>query len=74
MTPEERLKLIERTAKETNKSATPIDFEELVAKGAISKEGAWYRVHELDKLPEHAKAQISEISQDQKGTKAKFSK
>ena len=52
--------------------ARPIDFESLEAKGVISKAGAWYRVHKVQDLPEHASRKITERAQDTRGLKVKF--
>lgn len=52
--------------------ARPIDFENLEAKGVISKAGAWYRVHKVQDLPEHASRKITELAQDTRGLKVKF--
>jgi CRISPR/Cas system CSM-associated protein Csm5 (group 7 of RAMP superfamily) len=53
------------------KLATPINFEVLIDQGVLEKKGAWYQVLDMNRLPEHAKAQISEFSSD---GKVKFSK
>ncbi len=53
--------------------AKPIDFPDLESRGVLSKVGAWYRIHKIDALPRNATQKITEIAQDSKGIKAKFS-
>ena len=60
------------TASEIMKFAQPINFSELEDRGVSSKEGAWYRVHKFNALPEHATCKISGMEQDSKGIKVKF--
>ena len=74
MTPDELSKLRERLAEENEKMAKPINYDELIEKGLISKVGAWYRVNDIRRLPEHVSAKITETFQDQKGIKVKFRK
>jgi hypothetical protein len=52
--------------------ARPIDFDELAAKGILSKSGAWYRVHKPKSLPKHVRQRITDLAQDAKGLKVKF--
>lgn len=53
--------------------ATPINFEALIDQGILGdKKGAWYPVLDMDRLPEHAKAQMEAFDTD--GSRAKFSK
>lgn len=47
--------------------ATPIDFEELEKAGVIEKKGAWFKIKNLNILPEHALKQIRAITSDGKG-------
>lgn len=59
---------------EAQKLATPIDFDALIGQGVLgNKKGAWYPVLDMNRLPEHAKAQITALS-DGDGVKVKFSK
>jgi len=74
MTPDERQKLIEELAAETKKLAEPVDFADLEKKGVLIKAGAWYRVPDFRKLPEHVSAKVREIAQDSKGVKVKLDK
>jgi hypothetical protein len=74
MTPNERQKLIEKLAAETKKLAEPIDFADLEKKGALIKEGAWYRVLNFQILPEHVTTKVRAFSQDSKGVKVKLFK
>ncbi|MES9280122.1 hypothetical protein ABEP46_12410 [Cutibacterium acnes] len=50
--------------------ATPIDFEKLIADGILKKKGAGYVILDTNRLPEHAKSKIIEVS----GGAVKFSK
>ena len=47
--------------------ATPIDFEELEKAGLIEKKGAWFKIKNLNILPEHALKQVRAIKSDGKG-------
>jgi hypothetical protein len=48
--------------------ATPIDFDELIAKGIlIHRSAQWYEVINLGALPSHARHQASEAKQDHNG-------
>ena len=38
---------------------TPIDYAGLIQAGVIEKIGPWYKVNDWERLPEHARAQIS---------------
>ncbi len=51
----------EKLLKEAEKMVTPIDFDDLVSKGILEKKGAWYRILDMDKLPDHAKVISSDI-------------
>jgi len=53
-------------------SATPIDFEALIKEGIIEKDGAWYRILNLKKLPKHASTKIKTLETGPKGTRVKF--
>lgn len=61
---------------QAKKLATPIDFDTLIAQGVLEKKGAWYKVLDWDKLPEHAKEKVKAIEggPDGKNTLVKFSK
>ncbi|MCW8880411.1 MAG: hypothetical protein OQJ89_00395 [Kangiellaceae bacterium] len=63
MTKQEALELAKQLA-------TPIDFDQLIKDGIIEKKGAWYQVLDMERLPKHAKKQITEFTQD---GKVKFS-
>lgn len=52
----------------------PLDLEDLVSRGVLVKEGAWYRVLKFKALTKQAFALMSEIAQDSRGTKVKFYK
>lgn len=48
--------------------ATPIDFDELIAKGILIRRSAqWYEVVDFKALPSHASRQASELKQDRDG-------
>jgi hypothetical protein len=74
MTPDQKQKLIEKLIVETKKLAEPVDFEDLEKKGALVKEGVWYRVLDSRKLPEHVWVKMYGIAQDSKGVKVKIYK
>ena len=44
--------------------AKPIDFDALVSEGVIEKKGRKYKILSMDKLPQHARDKIREISSD----------
>lgn len=44
--------------------AKPIDFDVLLSDGVIEKKGRKYKILSMDKLPQHAKDKIIEISTD----------
>ena len=52
--------------------ATPIDFDQLVADGVLAKDGAWYKVLDLERLPKHASKKIKTLQTGPKGTRVKF--
>ena len=56
--------------------ATPIDFEKLEKEGIIEKKGAWHKITDVSRLPEHALIQVHEFKIDDKGnlTLVKFPK
>jgi hypothetical protein len=47
--------------------ATPIDFEQLEKDKIIEKKGDWYKVIDIQKLPEHASRQVKSVQIDDKG-------
>lgn len=47
--------------------ATPVNFELLERKGIIEKKGAWYKIKNINGLPDYASQQIREIKNDGKG-------
>ncbi len=51
--------------------ATPIDFEALISDGILEKKGAWYKILDMERLPDHAKDKITEFAS---GGMVKFSK
>jgi hypothetical protein len=67
MTPDERQKLIEKLAVGTKKLAEPVNFADLEKKGALIKDGAWYRIPDSRILPENIMAKVRAIAQDSKG-------
>ena len=40
---------------------TPIDFDRLVADGVLERKGAWWRVLDMHRLPDHAGLRINVI-------------
>ena len=40
---------------------TPIDFDRLVADGILERKGAWWRLIDMDRLPEHACLRINQV-------------
>lgn len=61
----------EEILKKAKSLATPIDFEALVSDGILIKNGAWYKILDMERLPEHAKDKIMELAS---GGMVKFSK
>ncbi len=59
---EERIKLLR----------TPIDFERLISDGVLQREGAWYRILDPARLPEHVIAQIGGITETEAGLCFRF--
>lgn len=47
--------------------ATPIDFDQLEKEGIIQREGAWFRVKNLEGLPKHVSRQAGSYRSDGKG-------
>jgi hypothetical protein len=43
---------------------TPINIGSLIASGAISKAGSWFKLLAWSKVPEHARLQVSELKSD----------
>ena len=55
--------------------ATPIDFDALISDGVLEKQGSWYKILSMERLPSWAKAKIRQLkSSDQKGILVKFQK
>lgn len=52
--------------------AEPIDFDALISGGLLVKEGKWYRVPDINALPEHVTKKIKETRTDKEGTKVTF--
>jgi hypothetical protein len=69
-----RTDLLKQLQAEVAELARPIDFDELESKGVLTKEGAWYRIHKFKELPKHAGAKVTELAQDARGVKVKFSR
>lgn len=59
---------------EVEKLAAPIDFDALERGGFLEKVGAWYAVPDLDRLPGHARAKISEKKLEMGRIMVKFKK
>lgn len=72
MKAEDKEKLLKDIANEAKKLVDPVNYKILEAKGIITKEGPWYRVHDINKLPHHIRAEVIEEHQDEKGTKVVF--
>lgn len=53
-------------------SAKPIDFDALIAEGIIERDGNWYLVPDLKKLPRHAERKILKTRPTKKGLKVQF--
>jgi hypothetical protein len=49
------------------------DLAELEEKGILVKAGAWYRVPDVLKLPEHISGQVMDMALDSNGVKVKIS-
>ena len=64
----------ERTARELRKLTTPIDFDRLAADGVLERAGSWWRVLDYERLPDYAKAQITEMESGQGGALARFAR
>jgi hypothetical protein len=47
--------------------ATPIDFEALQKAKVIEKDGSWFKLLNMNALPEHALKQVKAIKSDNKG-------
>lgn len=54
------------------KLAEPIDFDSLQRRGLLLKQGAWFRVPNLHRLPDHAAFQIREMETSADGVRVKF--
>lgn len=54
--------------------AEPVDFKALEDEGVLTKEGAWYRIHDFDALPERVLRKAHALTQDSKGVKIKLRK
>ncbi len=74
MTPDESQKMIAELAVITKKLSEPVDSADLEKKGILIKAGAWYRVPDFRKLPEHVRTKVRAIAQDSKGAKIKLDK
>ncbi len=72
MDQEEKQTNLERIAGEIRELAEPMNLTELEAKGVITKDGDWYRVHSFEALPRNASNRIAQLEQDDEGIKVKF--
>ncbi|SBO11669.1 hypothetical protein VME0621_03805 [Vibrio mediterranei] len=54
--------------------AEPIDFDELVASGALKKSGKSYYLCNQDLLPKHVRRKIKSLEQNKLGIKVTFYK
>ncbi|WP_027390906.1 hypothetical protein [Chrysiogenes arsenatis] len=54
----------EKILEKAKNLATPINFEDLIANGILEKKGAWYKILDMERLPEHAKDKITEFASD----------
>ena len=49
-----------------------IDFNELQRQGHVSKERTWFRLRNIHELPDYVALRLSELENDSKGVKVKF--
>ena len=54
----------EAVSKQIRDFAEPIDFEKLIGEGILEKKGAWYKIIDWDRLPQHAKVKVKEFCSD----------
>ncbi|MBI3425020.1 MAG: hypothetical protein HY011_18955 [Acidobacteria bacterium] len=52
--------------------ALPIDFDALIAEGLLEKKGAWYKVTDISKLPQHVRAKMGALRTEPQGTFVRF--
>ncbi len=62
----------EKLKKAISDYIAPVDFEALIKAGAIKKEGTWYRILNMDLLPDQFMKKASRLISDKKGTKVKL--
>jgi hypothetical protein len=55
-------------AKQVRLLIQPLDLENLVRKGILEKNRAWYRILKLRAIPEHVWAQVCQIAPAPNGT------
>lgn len=49
---------VERRIKLLN---TPVDFERLIEDGVLARDGAWFRILDHERVPQHLWVQIGEL-------------
>lgn len=59
-------------ADEVKRLAEPVDIDKLIQDGLITKQGAWYLVHDMESLPYAFKGLIKEMAQTENGVKVKL--
>lgn len=57
----------EKHEKQMRLMSEPIDFEQLERDGILRKTGAWYEVLDMNRLPEHVRAQAIGASGSSRG-------
>jgi hypothetical protein len=72
MVPPDRKELLKKVQAQARLLLPRLDLKDLVTKGILVKDGAWYRVLQFKLLPEYALAFISVYSPDSRGTMVKF--
>ena len=72
MVPPDRKELLKKVQAQARLLFPRLDLKDLVTRGILVKDGAWYRVLQFKLLPEYALAFISVYSQDSCGTMVKF--
>jgi len=68
----ERLTVLDEIRSKATGMSQPLDLENLMARGLITKAGAWYRVSNIHALPENARLQINRFERDSRGLKVQF--
>ena len=57
----------ERLLESLRQRSAPIDFEQLEKDGIVRKEGAWFRIMDLEHLPKYVSIQAKSAKTDGKG-------